>query len=380
MNCALISVVVPAHNAARTIAETLATASAQSYPWIEIIVVDDGSADDTAAIVRRHAAADPRIRYIHQHNQGVAAARNRGIAAANGLFIATLDADDLWHPDKLTLQMACFDKRGDATALVYCWCCWIGEQDQVLGYAPPLRLEGRLIDRMCRGDLIVSCSNALIRRDALLAAGGFDESLRARGAQGCEDWALYLRIAARHEIGAATNYLVGYRLSPGSMSEDFGQMLRSRALVEQEFVADHPQLQAEFARGRAILAQSLGLRAVRRGQFRQAVALMAGYPEPTAHFAVKSALWLIGAPFRRSLRRMRERSAGHVPHNFYDLCNRNDRPAPIFVGDYSSNLKITAQIEAPTTAANAHALKEIRLPAKSGGAIVDCDQIGAASG
>jgi len=323
MNDSLISVIIPAYNAARTLSETIATASGQSHRAIEIIIVDDGSTDDTAAIARRHAAADDRICYIHQENRGVAAARNRGIAAARGAFIATLDADDLWHPDKLALQMARFAERGAATALVYSWCCWIAEQGRVVGYAPPKPWEGRIFDRMCRGDVIVSCSNALIRKDALLAAGGFDEGLRARGAQGCEDWSLYLQIASRHDIGLAPHYLIGYRLSAGSISEDFGQMLRSYHLVEQQFRPLHPDHGRAFDHGRAALSRSLALRAVRRKRYREAIALMAGYPDPKIAFGMWTVLWLLAAPFRRWARRARERFRGDMPHGFDDLVNQS---------------------------------------------------------
>src|SRR5579883_3127014 len=101
----LISVVIPAYNAARTIGATLRSVIDQTYPNIEIIVVDDGSTDGTAAIVRSVLAGEPRLRFVAQGNAGVAAARNAGAALARGDFIAPVDADDLWHPTKLAKQM-----------------------------------------------------------------------------------------------------------------------------------------------------------------------------------------------------------------------------------------------------------------------------------
>src|SRR5262245_43574539 len=95
------SVIIPAYNAGRWIARTLQSAQNQTLTQIEIIVVDDGSTDDTADIVRSAMNEDPRIILIQQPNRGVASARNSGIAAARSEFVAPLDADDLWHPERL---------------------------------------------------------------------------------------------------------------------------------------------------------------------------------------------------------------------------------------------------------------------------------------
>ena len=100
----LISVVVPVYNAQRTLDETLLSIRSQSYRNIEVLVIDDGSIDISAAIAARHARIDGRIRLIRQANAGVAAARNRGIAEAKGDLIAPIDADDLWTAEKLEKQ------------------------------------------------------------------------------------------------------------------------------------------------------------------------------------------------------------------------------------------------------------------------------------
>src|SRR5687768_388085 len=100
----LISIVIPAFNASAFIAESIASARRQTHIDLDIVVVDDGSTDDTVAIVRQLAAAEPRIRLIEADHRGVSAARNRGIAEAHSDLIATLDADDLWHPQKIERQ------------------------------------------------------------------------------------------------------------------------------------------------------------------------------------------------------------------------------------------------------------------------------------
>ena len=201
--------------------------------------------------------------------------------------------------------------REPATALVYAWCYWVAEDGLTLGYAPPLRHEGNVFPQMCLGNLVVSASNALVRREALLAAGGFDEKLRSAGGQGCEDWKLYLQIAERHEIAGVPEYLVGYRIRPGAMSDDFAQMMRSRRLVEEQFLPRHPDLAANFATGRAILARSLAMRAFRRGRYGMALQLLAGYPDRSLRVMWRSAGWLVQGVGRRIARSLSARNADH---------------------------------------------------------------------
>ena len=105
----LVSVIIPVYNGARYLREALESVFAQTYRPFEVIVVDDGSSDDSGKI----AQSFPDVRYIHQANQGVAAARNNGIEAARGEFLAFIDQDDLWTPEKLKLQIACLLNNPD---------------------------------------------------------------------------------------------------------------------------------------------------------------------------------------------------------------------------------------------------------------------------
>lgn len=302
----LISVIVPAFNAGQTLYETVVSALNQTHRDLEVIIVDDGSTDQTRLVAAQLVERDARVRYVSKPNGGVASARNCGIATARGEFIATLDADDLWQSTKLARQLERFESRGPETGLVYAWCCWIDTCANVTGFAPPTRLEGRILPEMCRGNIVISGSNALIRREALIAGGGFDESLRSRGGQGCEDWKLYLQIAERHEIAMVPEYLIGYRVSPGSMSDDFAQMMQSRRFVEAEFLSRYPELSANFARGEAILARSLALRAIDRGHVRDAIELLTNQSQGRLTTAAASLVWLLGGSTRRLLRWLRQ--------------------------------------------------------------------------
>src|SRR5258707_6035401 len=128
----LVSVIVPAYNAEKTIGETLSSVGAQTYRNLEIVVVDDGSVDGTAGIVERYTRTDSRVRLIRQANMGVAAARNRGIAEARADYIAPIDADDLWESTKIDKQMQAMMGGGPRVGLVYTWYALIDCRGKVI--------------------------------------------------------------------------------------------------------------------------------------------------------------------------------------------------------------------------------------------------------
>src|ERR1700722_1513540 len=111
-SASLVSVIIPAYNAERYLGFTLASVQAQTYKNIEILVVDDGSIDSTAEIVEQAARTEGRIPLFRQCNRGVALARNTALAQAKGEFVAPLDADDVWHPQNIALQVAALQKAG----------------------------------------------------------------------------------------------------------------------------------------------------------------------------------------------------------------------------------------------------------------------------
>jgi glycosyltransferase involved in cell wall biosynthesis len=239
----LVSVVVPAYNASGTIERTLRSVMAQTYANLEIIVVDDGSNDDTAAIVEHVSREDPRIILLRQPNEGVAAARNLGIAQAWGDFIAPLDADDIWHPRKIEKQITILEDSGDRIGLVYCYSRIIDEHDIIISHdGGPGNARGDVYTRLILSNFIGNASTPLIRRSVLQEVGGYDPSLRARGAQGCEDLATYLVIAERCEVDLAPEYLVGYRTAKGSMSRNHTSMARSWEIVIAEARRRQPDL------------------------------------------------------------------------------------------------------------------------------------------
>jgi glycosyltransferase involved in cell wall biosynthesis len=269
----LVTVIIPAHNAARTLGRTLDSVSAQTYQNLEILVVDDGSTDQTPTIVRTRSRVDPRIRCIRQDHAGVAVARNRGLSEARGSFVAPIDADDLWHPTKIAKQMAMMHDRGERIGLVYTWLATIDRNDQVVSLKHRPHAEGQVFLTMCMANVVANGSSPLMRKHVIEECGGYDASLRARGAQGCEDLQLYLRIAERYEFAVVKEHLTGYRRTPGNMSSDVRQMFRSRELVLSEFETAYPQHAEIFHRGKNRAYKWLASRAIDGGQFVMAAGL-----------------------------------------------------------------------------------------------------------
>ena len=207
----LVSVVVPAFNAAKTISDTLRSISQQTYAALEIVVVDDGSTDETAEIARHHGETDSRVRVITKLNGGVASARNAGIHCTTGAFVAFIDADDLWHPTKIAKQLKVLLAGGPDMALVYAPFRLIDADGRVLASPHKYGVNGWVIHRHFYSNFVGNGSALLVRRSVLEEFGGFDSCLLQQGAEGCEDLLLQLRIATRYRFGEVSEYLVGYR-------------------------------------------------------------------------------------------------------------------------------------------------------------------------
>ena len=230
MDKALVSVVIPTFDAAANIRQTLDSVLAQTYEEIEVIVVDDGSSDATSAIVDEFVARDPRFNLIRQHNAGVGAARNTAIRKARGKYIAPLDADDFWLPEKLEKQVACAEQSGNETGLVYCWSTSTDNQGGLVSSCSHT-VEGRLRRALILRNIVGNGSAPLLRAVALEKVGLYLTRAEQGGAQGCEDWDLYLRIAENFGIRVVPEYLLAYRQAGCSMSANAETMAASYVVV-----------------------------------------------------------------------------------------------------------------------------------------------------
>lgn len=263
----LVSVVIPAFNAEATVDETLRSVRSQSHRELEIIIVDDGSTDNTVAVVRRHLAEDSRITMITQQNAGVAAARNAGWQAARADFVAFIDADDLWTHDKIEQQLRALLDGGKRTGLAYSWYDWIDADSCVSARSDPVFHSGEVLDYLCQGNFIGNGSSALVRREALTAARGFESGLRASGAEGCEDLLFYCRVAEAYHFAVVPQYQIGYRYLPNNMSSNMPRMFRSWMLVADEIMMRHPGRGPLLEQGFRNYARWLLRRALTGGQW-----------------------------------------------------------------------------------------------------------------
>lgn len=269
----LVSVIVPAYNAERWVGATLASALAQTHRNLEVIVVDDGSRDNTSAIVEAFAARDPRVRLLRQANRGVGWARNAAITASNGSLVAPLDQDDLWHPEKVAKQVAALQRGGPTVGLVYTWHSTIDEADRVIGRIVRPRFEGNVYAALVLGNFISSASTPLFRRSCLTETGGYSTDPDCGY---CEDWKLNLDIAERYEFALVPEFLVGYRLTPGSMSQNVEKSQRCHAAVLAEARQRHPELpESLFRDARTGFCYWFGLNSLRNGQIRGGLSLIA---------------------------------------------------------------------------------------------------------
>src|SRR5262245_26814911 len=220
---------IPAFNAVRTIAAALQSVFAQTYRHYEVIVVDDGSTDDT---VLRVAEWSARIQYIRQANAGPGSARNEGIRRARGRLVAFLDADDVWLPRKLQRQIAYFDRFPEA-GLLHAETIVSRTPQQTLrelvDVTPPddlTRPPAHVFGDLFHAAIDINTLTVMVRRDVLAEVGGFDERRELH----VEDWDLWLRIAARYAVGYMPAPLAIHRPG-GSMSSAVEKTFHGQQLV-----------------------------------------------------------------------------------------------------------------------------------------------------
>ena len=204
-----ISVVIPAYNAAHFLPRCLSSVFAQTLQPSEVIVVDDGSTDDSAEIARKLGA-----RVVSRPNGGLSAARNTGVRSASNEWVALLDADDLWSPDKLRAQA---DLVQADTVLVYTGIRIFGDEGVRTIRPGASPAEAR---KMLRYRNPITPSTVLAKREALARNGGFREDIRA-----CEDWEMWVRLQRLGNFAAVTEPLTDYYVGPSTMSADPKRML-----------------------------------------------------------------------------------------------------------------------------------------------------------
>ena len=231
-----ISIITPAYNAERTILETVESVQKQTYSDFELIIVDDGSKDRTVELLQ--SIEDQRLKIFSYENGGVAIARNRGLSHATGDLIAFIDADDLWTPDKLELQLAALQKHPEA-GVAYSWTYFMSDKGESITPAKPVFVEGNVYAKLLVDNFLAHGSNPLIRREAIESVGEFDSSFPH-----CADWDFYLRLAARWNFAVVPKHQIFYRQSSGSMTSKIDGIERQMLMMfEKNFKTAPPEYQ-----------------------------------------------------------------------------------------------------------------------------------------
>lgn len=269
----LVSVIIPTFNAGRFVNATIDSALRQTVENIEVLVLDDGSTDDT--VTRVKSFRDPRLRICEYTHRGAPAAMNAGLHSARGQYLGFLDHDDLWLPAKLDRHVEFFE-RTPGVAVTFSWSGLIDERDRPIGLHPA-HWRGPISFRQLLEDYVVGSSSSLvIRRSSVLSVGSFDVQLPR-----CHDFDLVLRIAFAHPNGicAIPEELTLYRRHPGQMSRDWRAMHREwntvfekcRRLAPAETAAVESRARSNINRYFAYLAYEEAEFQAARGFVRQAL-------------------------------------------------------------------------------------------------------------
>ena len=205
-----VSAIIPTYNRKAFVREAVASVLDQTYGDYELIVVDDGSEDGTEEALQHY---DEKLQFVYQANQGVSVARNHGLALAQGEFIAFLDSDDLWLPEKLGVQVSCMDEH-PGEQICYTDEIWIRRGVRVNPRKKHAKYSGEIYPQ-CLPLCIISPSSALMRRGLFEEVGGFDPDFPV-----CEDYDLWLRVAARFPVFFIPQRLIVKRGGhPGQLSQ-----------------------------------------------------------------------------------------------------------------------------------------------------------------
>ena len=230
----LVSVVMATYNMSRYLPLAARSVLAQTYENIELLIVDDGSTDDTAKVVEPFLD-DPRVKYRVQENKGQASAKNHGVRESSGEYIAFLDADDMWAPEKIDLQLPVFS-RSETLGVVYSRLASIDENGTQLKVSDEELFRGRVSGPLLIRNF-VGFSTSIVRKECFDRLGGFKEQIRMG-----IDYDLWLRFSTRYEFDYVDRPLLYYRVWPGQMSNNCKGRYLSGIETMKNFLRQFPGL------------------------------------------------------------------------------------------------------------------------------------------
>jgi glycosyltransferase involved in cell wall biosynthesis len=224
----VVTVVIPTFNRAAIVGRAIRSVLGQTCQDWELIVVDDGSTDGTEPVVT--AFSDNRIKYVrHDRKLGGGAARNTGIRCAQGEYVAFLDSDDEWLPEKIQKELEVFQSSDPAVGLVYTGKMMLDETGRVLEIRMPTK-SGWVYEALLDGNFIGSCSRVAVKKQAVERVAGFDETLVAH-----QDWDLWLRVARVSSVAFVPNCLVKRHLGSGQITGSLRRICEGRERILQKY-------------------------------------------------------------------------------------------------------------------------------------------------
>jgi glycosyltransferase involved in cell wall biosynthesis len=238
----IVSVIIPCFRQAHFLRDSIESALAQTYPHVEVVVVDDGSPDQTSAV----AASYPTVRCVRQRNRGLSSARNTGFMESTGSYLVFLDADDRLTPDALRLGISELTAHPEC-AFVAGEHCLIDELGNPMPSAPRPVVSRASYLELLKTNFIWCPGSVIYRRSVLAAVGTFDPSLRS-----AEDYDLYLRIARQFPIWTHRHIVAEYRFHQSAMSRNSSRMLKFAVKVlraQRRHLNGDPDLEAACASG-----------------------------------------------------------------------------------------------------------------------------------
>jgi glycosyltransferase involved in cell wall biosynthesis len=223
----LVSIIIPAFNVELFIEETIRSVLNQTYSNIECIVIDDGSTDSTAKIIKSIQISDQRIQYYYQVNKGVSSARNYGFKLSKGEFICFLDADDIWLPSRIEKMVILFQKLSKEYGLIHSDISHIDEESKLLG-TKQTGLSGRVLDDLLllQQCVIPAPSSIMVRRKTMEKTGLFNIEL-----SNAADYDFFLRVAKYYKVKRIPEVLSYYRKHPSNMSSNISVIEKDQVKV-----------------------------------------------------------------------------------------------------------------------------------------------------
>ena len=244
-----VSVIIPTYNRAHLIVRAIQSVLNQTYQDFELIIVDDGSTDNTEEVIRKFQEQDKRVKYIrHEKNRGGSAARNTGIKNAKGEYIAFQDSDDEWLPEKLKKQMEVFKDAPSELGVVSTGYIFIDELNGDTGKQFIPKKKGWIYEELLAGNCVGTTSTILIKRKCFEKAGLFDENLPS-----CQDWEMWIRIAKGHQFDFIENPLVRYYIHKNRITTDLENKIKGIKIVINKYFEEFISRRKAYSRLRFIL-------------------------------------------------------------------------------------------------------------------------------